>query len=379
MSLVAAFPSAFLLILLVLTSAVGCDGKGIKAPQQLVALTKVEAAAFASKLEGAVNKCDKAELAELLKLEAMMRAGILGSDAINKNQGPILKSLKSNMEFFEGEVCDFAKSGGITLLGQRTRGDRQTLLYRSGDEVLNYIEFYVGKNSEGIVFADDVYSYINGQSMAEGIQESLSLRVENKSDAEKFRRVQEVIEKDPKLALATLAELPESVRHSKALMLVAVKAASQIDSKTLKEHLSAYTSVFPGDLAGDLVSYEGLVLRKQHQAAAAIVERLNKKVGGDAYLQTLRVHFLLEDGKNLKLATTLSEELVLSKPKDEDAHYLLLASHVANKNFGGAIVVMRLMGERFGHAFDKEGMAELDGSYEAFMASPEWDAYVQGL
>ena len=105
------------------------------------------------------------------------------------------------------------------------------------------------------------------------------------------------------------------------------------------------------------------------------MDRLDKSIGGDSYLNEVRVGLLLEEGKDFDTATKLAEQFLQERPDSEDAHYLLLGVHIANKNFAGAVAVMRLMGERFELVFEEEGLDPSFSNYVALKDSPEWEAY----
>jgi tetratricopeptide (TPR) repeat protein len=190
-----------------------------------------------------------------------------------------------------------------------------------------------------------------------------------------FETISEEIAEDPGKALAALAALPKKAQESKPLQLLKIQAASAVDDASYEAAIAGYEKLFPGDPSLNLVSIDGFIVRKNFSEALKVVDRLDESLGGDPYLDELRVSLLLQNGKDLDRATEIAEKSLAAQPESEDAHYLLLGAHVANRNFAGAVAIMRLMGERFDLVFEEEGLDPGDANYMALKASPEWAAY----
>lgn len=354
-----------------------CKRKGVSAPKELAALSDKEAEAFALTLTAALNTCDESSLYEIMDVNSMMRRAVRQSDARASQERELLEGMRRNGGDIHSQFCGTPEaSGGLHFLRVHHRAGKQTLLFRNvTGESLNYIEFYAGKATNGSIKIDNVYLYMNGQTLVETLSQMLDVLLGDDSIISAFENISTKISEDPAAALRSFAEMPEKARNSKPLQLLKIQAASGIDDATYAAAIREYEILFPNDPSLNLVSIDGYIVRKNYSEALKVIDKLDKSLGGDSYLDELRVSLLLEEGKDLARATELAEESLQAQPESEDAHYLLLGVHVANHNFAGAVAVMRMMGERFELVFEEEGLDPSDPNYAALKESPEWEAY----
>lgn len=369
---------AVLFLFISLSLAIGaCKGKGVAAPEELAALSLEEANAFAVTLSAALNTCDKAELDRFIDVHSMMLSAARQSNARGRQQRELLAGMRENSGDIRSQFCASGQaSDGMHFLRVRERGGKQALLFRSvTDDSLNYIEFYAGKSKDGSTKVDDIYIYMNGQSFVETLTQMIDVLLGDDSIVAAFEKISSQLSSDPAAALRAIEALPKSARDSKPLQLLKIQAASTIDDATYGAAIAEYEGLFPNDPSLNLVSIDGYIVRKNYEKALEVIDNLETSLGGDEYLDELRIGLLLEEGKDLGRATTLAEKAVTAQPESEDAHYLLLGVHVANRNFAGAVAIMRLMGERFELVFETDGLDPSDPDYTALKASPEWEAY----
>lgn len=370
-----------LLSTLMAVTACKRKGGGVSAPEELVPLTPEAALAFSGPLTAALQTCDKEALGTLIDVESMMRKAARQSKASGGEQRGLLAGMRESGTDIRTQFCGSADvQGGLHFLRVLPRDGKQTLLYRSTtDDSLNYIEFYAGTGADGAVKVDDIYIYTNGQTLVQTLAQMIDVLMGDTSVVSAFENISEQISTDPAKAMASLEAMPQKAQKTKPLQLLKIQAASGIDDATYESAISEYEKLFPGDPSLNLVSIDGFIVRKNYTAALETIDRLDKSVGGDDYLDELRVSLLLEEGKDLGRATAIAEKSLQTNPESEDAHYLLLGVHVANQNFGGAVAVMQMMGERFELVFEEEVLDPSDPNYVALKASPEWEAYKSKL
>ncbi len=365
------------LILGLAIASIGCKSKGVTAPEELAALSDEEAAAFASTLSSALNTCDKAALHKLIDLNSMMQRAVRQSKARDQQQRELLIRMHENTGDFRTQFCRSGTySDGMHFLRVRIRAGKQALLFRSvTEESFNYIEFYAGKSKDGSTKVDDIYIYLNGQTMDETLAQRIDVLLGDDTVVAAFVKVSAELKSDPAAAFRSIEAMPSEAHDSKPVQLLKIQASASIDDATYVATIAEYERLFPGDPSLNLVSIDGYIVRKNFAEALRVVERLDESLGGDEYLDELRIQLLLDEGKDLGRATELAEKAVTAQPESEDAHYILLGVHVANRNFAGAVAIMRLMGERFELVFESEGLDPGDPDYSALKASPEWEAY----
>lgn len=370
---------ALLLSLLSLALALGaCKSKGIHAPEKLAPLSEAEATEFAARLTLALNMCDQKALEVMIDVDSMMRTAVRNRGALGNVQKKLLATLRANAEELRAPLCAGSRSSDkFQFLRVRSRSGKQSLLYRAiSEETLNYLEFHAGKSADGNIIVNNVFVYLNGQTLVETLEQMID---DDRAIIAAFNALGNKMTTDPKGALAELAALPKSVQESKPLQILRIQAASSQDDTTYEAAVSDYERLFPGDPGLHLVSINSYVLRKSYQAALQTIDELDAHLEGDPQLDGMRVSILLEEGKDLTRATALAEKLVQASPESEDAHYLLLGAHVDSHNFAGAVAIMQLMGERFDLVFESKGLAPGDPNYMALKDSPEWEAYLAKL
>jgi hypothetical protein len=366
----------FLLLSLSIAS-IACKGKGAAAPEELAALSLSEANAFATTLGAALNTCDKAQMHRLIDVHSMMRRAARQSKAKGREQQELLVGMRQNGGDIRAQFCGSGQgSEGMHFLRIHERAGRQALLFRSvTEESLNYIEFYPGKSKDGSTKVDDIYIYMNGQTLVETLTQMIDVLLGDESMVAAFEKISADLESDPAAAFRAIEALPKKARDSKPLQMLKIQAASSIDDEAYGATIAGYEALFPGDPSLNLVSIDGYIARKNYPKALDVIDKLDASLGGDDYLDELRIGLLLEEGKDLGRAVELAEKAVTANPESQDAHYLLLGVHVANRNFAGATAIMRLMGERFELVFETDGLDPSDPDYNALKASPEWEAY----
>ncbi len=368
-------------LLLALLALGACKGKGIDAPEELAPITGDEALAFSEVLSKGLHTCDKAALHDLIDMNSMMRRATRQSAAKGRQEQEVLKGMRTSGTDLRSQFCGApSDSNGLHFLRVHKRDGKEVLLYRSiVDESLNYIEFHAGKSADGRIKVDNIYIYMTGQTLVETLAQMIDVLIGNDSVVKALEDINEQIASDPAAALRILEALPKKALKAKPMQLLKIQAASSLDDATYEAAITEYEKLYPNDPSLNLVSLDGLIMRKNYQDALKALDKLETSLGGDSYLNDVRIGLLLEEGKDLERATTLAEEALKAAPESEDAHYLLLGVHVTNRNFAGAVATMRLMGERFELVFEDDGLDPSDANYMALKASPEWAAYKSKL
>ncbi len=311
--------AVFFLLAGIFTVAMGCSRSELAAPEKRKAVSEEVANAFAGTLQASLRQCDVSALSSQFDLEWMMREAVVKSGIPSKEQKAAFRELKTQIPMVRGEFCEFGKNGStIAFLRSNRRPKGSTVLFRIARErALNYIEFYVGEDSQHSIAAFDMYQHQLGEDLSQTIAKTIR----------------------------GLYDLPVE--------------ASQAPT--------------------DLQLYQEFLETEQTEKAVDALARLSKELGGDAALRKVQIGLLLDAGILLKRATELAEEAVQENPDDKECYFLLMESHVATRNHAGSVALMRLMGERFEMVFQEEGIDASDPNYAALLASPEWAAYVANL
>jgi hypothetical protein len=137
--------------------------------------------------------------------------------------------------------------------------------------------------------------------------------------------------------------------------------------------LDDFESVYPDDPSLLLTKIDSLYLSKQYDAVIAVIDRLDQRIGGDAYLGYLRgtvrlAQGRLEDARTLGVAATHLEP-TLRQPWD-----LLIAVSVKAKDNAETVRLLDESSNATGVYWTKIGTARL---FADFVKSPEYAEWVK--
>jgi hypothetical protein len=335
------------------------------APAAVTAPSEAETQALADSLTAALVSCDQPALATLVNWEWLFRTAARGSGTGAEQERTLYELLRARTGLAKELVCE--GNSQIAYVGLRKHSDGQGLLFRLETEAgPNYIEFSIGKEQGGQARCLDRHDYRSGW----GLSELLATGPRLEADVAALARIRSSLATDPNDALNDAKNYPER----RSIHALAVSAAGHISEKDYRQTLSEHLTLFPDDLSVYLQAFEVLAALGQHELADEALVALQVGVGDEDGLLSTRVALLLE-AENFTLATNLAEKALAAHPEQQEAHYRLLEVHALNRNFAGAVAVMRLLGERFNIRFSEEGMDTSHPAYVELLASDEWVAY----
>src|SRR4029079_11614685 len=91
--------------------------------------------------------------------------------------------------------------------------------------------------------------------------------------------------------------LPENIQHERMVMFFRLHAATRSKDPSAVQLLDEYRKRFPNEASGDLVSIDPLLQAGKYEEAMNAIDRLDKIVGGDPYLDTVRAATMSKAGK----------------------------------------------------------------------------------
>ena len=200
----------------------------------------------------------------------------------------------------------------------------------------------------GAIKAVDIYFHLSGERLSETMQrlllaaaptEDLSMmgRIRGR-DREILTNVKVLNEMTQAVragnsarALELYRTLPETLQHTKPVLLIRLIAAQGTNEEEYLASIDAYRAAFPGDPSLHLVSIDALTVRKQFAEAHAALTGLDEAVGGDPYLHSVRGNLYVMEGK-YEQAETIVQLLLENDPRDLDAHWLQISIAVGLKD-----------------------------------------------
>ena len=105
-------------------------------------------------------------------------------------------------------------------------------------------------------------------------------------------------------AMDIYARLPQSLKKEKSVLLLRVQAAQSLDLGQLDAAIRDFRSAFPHDPVVNRLLIDTFFLHQEYAKARASIDRLDRSLGGDPYLNVLRANAYLAE-KQYKTAKEL--------------------------------------------------------------------------
>lgn len=237
------------------------------------------------------------------------------------------------------------------LLRIITTNERPQLVFRGlGDEgALNYHILELERARGGRIRVVDMFVMISGEKLSETLRRlyltsaaeadrSLLARltqgkgdwVTHGKDVQRLARL--TSEGDFQGVLKLYDSLPESLRLEKSILVTRLLAASNTDEAVYLSTIELFEKHFPNDPSLALVSIDGFVLKKQPRKAIASIEKLDRFIGGDAYLLVLLAGQYVEL-KDPTKARELANQAIDREPSLPNSYDVLLSIAVDKEDF----------------------------------------------
>jgi hypothetical protein len=343
-------------------------------PPPVTPVDEAAASAFGADLQAALAPCEAARVDALFDYETMAQLALAG-----------LRLAPAHVETFQRKIG--ASGLGSRLCGTKQRpvkyrylgarprdGERWPLFRLDVDGAFNYVAFRPTRSRDGRVLAADTYMFRHGERGSETMRELLETfgvrpGSELKAAAASMRRFREALAKgDYDEARRVYAEMPPRVRQTKYLMGHAVAMAVSADER--QRAMDAFAARFPGDPSLDLILLDGHTLNKDYDAVLATVDRIDRAVGGDPYLEMQRSAAYVNIG-DLDRALQAAKSGVERVPADVHMWSMLMTVQLDRKDIAAALTTIQHLETHFDRDLSDEFLAE-DPAWTALIASPEW-------
>ncbi|MCE9578139.1 MAG: tetratricopeptide repeat protein [Deltaproteobacteria bacterium] len=282
--------------------------RGVPAPDPVVVPTRAQADAFATKFAAAMSACAP-ELTNMFDIDQLARRALDGRGLPADAARGVVAGMKDSGSLL-GVLCkQFPPGTHYTLLRVREVGGAPRPLYRvtlGGDGGTNYHEVELSVSPEDHqVRGIDMYIYSSGEKLSVSLGDMISQAMAASDRGNDIgatgvamgRMREKFTRGDWAGARAELAGMPAELRKTKAMRLVAVQIAMNLDEAGYAAEIAGYQRDFPDDPSLDLVSIDGYFMKKDFAALRTALARLDQRVGGDPYLDVLRANADFLDGK----------------------------------------------------------------------------------
>ena len=299
--------------------------------------------------------------------------------------------------FKSGYVRSLAKglepTSDYKLLRLRQTNEQWRAMFRllNQDGGLNYHDLILVRGNDASVRIADFYVALSGELMSTTIRR-LALPILSQTERSLLDRLvgteSELIkhQKDwsrmvllsqqgkGEEALAVYQKLPATLQREKFLLIARLTAAQQVSDDEYQQTIAFWEKAHPSDPSLNLVSIDGFFMAHQYEKSIAVIDRLDKAIGGDPYLDVLRAsqYRLLKQRDNARRYAT---QALRAEPNLAAAYDCLLGLALDEKDFKETV---RLLTEAEKHL--KADILEVvndDDNYEEFRKSSNYRDWVK--
>ena len=266
----------------------------------------------------------------------------------------LLRSMKLGKQMREA----LGPQGHYKLLRLHSVNGAPRALFRSvGQQGLNYHDLVLARDKQQKPCFTDFYAYASGELMSDTLKHMTAQinppKPGQPMDPEMAALVrlgelrQMVAANRGREAVELLNSMPQKTQQLKIMQLIRVMASMQVDEATYMQALESYRKLFADDPSADLVSLDIHLLKKNYDQLFASIDRLDKALGGDPYLDTMRSSAYLEKG-DLPNARKLAEKALAADAKMFEAHDSLLTVAIKQKDHATTVKELDQMEADFG-------------------------------
>jgi hypothetical protein len=363
-------------------------------------LSDAECREFAEKVKKAFATQNTAALISLIDWDALIETATAGVEAPTEFRKAFAKGLKGSLnreQSLVGQIVARAKEGGsYTLLRIHDKNGRRCALFRllpANDGGVNYHDFVLARSPTGQVRATDLYVFLSGELISQTFRRSyipeaayasrgFLAKLTKRSGPEK-----EFVDNAPKLqqmiknlreqkfpaALEVFNSLPPRLKKDKTYLLIRLQAAQGVDEQTYAAAIEDFRSAYPSDACVDMMSMDYFFLKKQYAQAFECIDRLDRAVGGDPFLNLLRANAHVVEGKfddaERDVRRTIEQEPTLQQGYD-----LMLVVSASKGNYDETLAMLKILSDKFHVQF---GDLSTEEALAGFVKSPQHQQWLE--
>lgn len=291
-------------------------------------------------------------------------------------------------------VTAVTDGGSLTLMRCITddKGNRALFRLILPNGGFNYFEMELSKNEEGQIRVVDIYPYSAGENIsvtlrraylplvgdAENMPNDLGINeglyIKHASDYSRFADL--VAAGEAERAMAIYDTLPEELQNDKNGLLLRLRATQQLGDGLYGEALQAIRELYPNDPSSDLLSIDAYLIAKDFDAAITCIDRLERRVEGDPYLDVQRAAVMIMK-EEWDQAEAFARKALDDPGTQLRAYWTLVTVSLAREDYAETLNLLKQMDGKFEMSW--ADLTEVP-EYKGFVASPqhtEWLEYLR--
>ncbi len=229
---------------------------------------------------------------------------------------------------------------------------------------VNYFELFLQKNKQGFIRIIDYYPYAVGQQFSNTLRRiylsSLSdLRDSIKMDSLSYSdsiyvanipildRIGSHFEKGEfSQALGLIDSFPPTIREDKMIQITKLNIAFNEGGEMYLQAVNEFKQKYPKDPLVEVILLDFAFAQQEHTQALAIIDSLNEKIGGDAYLNVMKAT-IYEDLKKNTIAISLLKEAIQAESSMEEPYWKIISLYMKERKYEEVVSLFPQMQELF--------------------------------
>lgn len=358
-------------------------------------VSEEEAKRFGDDMEEAA-RAGMSAINHLIDWGAMLDAASDGlgapEDFRRKFKADGLPTFNSRDGFAAGVAATVANGGRYDLLCVHEVDGRRRALFRqiNPEGGFGYQDYSLARQADGEVRAVDIYNLTSAEPLSASFRrvfiplaahESRGLLARltgSESDLikslPKIQAMNAATEANqPARVLEIFDQLPASLKKEKAYELARIRAVWKLnDDARYVAAIDEFRANHPDDPAVDLCAIISYTFKKSYEKALECLDRLDKAVGGDPYLDALRgqTYLLMDQPEEARTAAGRS---IRAEPELMLGYQVLVAATLRTKDYDATLDALRRLRTRAGR-LSLDAFSKLPG-FEEFARSPQFEEF----
>jgi tetratricopeptide (TPR) repeat protein len=357
--------------------------------------TEDECRAFGAELEAAVVAGDQARTAELFALARPFYKAVSDFEGPPEYHAELRRHAEQDARTnpLVPDLLEAVRRGGqLKLLRVHTVDGRPRALVRyigPGGSV-DYLDFLPVRRTDGRVVSEDFFAAANGE-LASQTDRRLQLQVAaeqgqgppgHRPSAARLwvphiPRInamrQAVVGHRYAQAVAIYQALPAEIRADRSMCLRYLWAADGVSDTEFLVALEGFRRRFPGDPALLFQDVDYYRLMRDFDGALRAIDKAEKAIGGDPYLNALRAKLLVKAWRH-KEARAAADKAIAEEPGLTHGYWGRIAVALAETHHADTLKWLQRLVEKTGQAV---GELRDDPDFVVFVRSPEFREWLK--
>lgn len=359
-------------------------------------LTEEECLAFGESIELFIEEGNAQAFTDKIDLEAVMERATGDFKDMEEARRAFMNGVRDSMmrsHGVAGQIISQAELGGsYRLLRVHEKDGHKRALFRMllpDQGGVNYHDWLLEKRPNGEIKAVDIYIFLSAEllsvswrrgflPLAAEASKSFLARLTS-SESEYIKNIEKLPAMTRALrsgqhhqALEVYNKMPESMQRDKNILILKIQATSMIGCDEHMATLEDFRRFHPDDACIDMMSIDVHTYNEDFDKALACLDRLERSVGGDPYLNVLRASTLLLQGKDAE-AKKLAGKAIEEEETLLDAYWALITVSLRQNSYDETLALMNDVESNFDVEFyDLETIPD----YAGFIESPQYQQWL---